>query len=87
MIRQEVTITNTTGLHFRPAGIFCNVASRYKAKITFEYDNVCTNAKSILGVLGACIKKGDTIVLVCDGEDEKEAMEAMLKAIADGLGE
>lgn len=87
MIKQEVTIVNTTGLHLRPAGIFCNVASRYKSKITFEHENFSANAKSILSVLGACIKKGDSIVLTCEGTDEEEAMAAMLNAIEDGLGE
>ena len=87
MIRQEVTITNTTGLHLRPAGIFCKMAGKYQSKITFEYGSFSANAKSILSVLGACIKKGDSIVLVCEGEDEEEAMKAMVKAISDGLGE
>ena len=27
MIRQKVTITNPTGLHLRPAGMFCNFLS------------------------------------------------------------
>ena len=87
MIRQSVTITNPTGLHLRPAGIFCNVASRYQFRVTFEYDDTTANAKSVLSVLGACIKKGDEITLICDGEDEEEAMAAMVKAITDGLGE
>ena len=87
MVKQEVTIINTTGLHLRPAGIFCNVASRYSSKIMFEYDHINANAKSVLSVLGACIKKGDSIVLTCEGPDEEEAMAAMVKAIADGLGE
>lgn len=87
MVRQEVKIINTTGLHLRPAGIFSSVAGRYKCKITFEYEHICANAKSILSVLGACIRKGDSIVLTCEGVDEEEAMAAMLQAIADGLGE
>lgn len=53
MIRQSVTITNPTGLHLRPAGIFCNVASRYQCRVTFEYDDTTANAKSVLSVLGA----------------------------------
>ena len=77
MITKKVKITNPTGLHMRPAGIFCNKA----------YDNTMANAKSVLSVLGACIKSGDEIVLECEGPDEKEAMEAMVKAIEDGLGE
>ena len=67
MLRQTVTITNPTGLHLRPAGIFCNVASRYKCHVTFEYDDVSANAKSVLSVLGACIKMRDEITLVCEG--------------------
>lgn len=52
MIRQKVTITNPTGLHLRPAGMFCNIASRYKCKVEFMYDDdVAANAKSVLSVL------------------------------------
>ena len=50
-------------------------------------DDVAANAKSVLSVLGACVKSGDEIELICDGEDEKEAMDAMVSAIEDGLGE
>ena len=77
MIRQKVTITNPTGLHLRPAGMFCNIASRYKCKVEFMYnDDTAANAKSVLSVLGAC-----------DGEDEEEAMKAMMDAVESGLGE
>ena len=58
-----------------------------KVTITFEYDNISANAKSVLSVLGACIKKGDEIELTCEGEDEEEAMRAMVEAIEGGLGE
>ena len=58
MIRQKVTITNPTGLHLRPAGMFCNIASRYKCKVEFMYDDdVAANAKSVLSVLGACVNR------------------------------
>lgn len=88
MIRHKVTITNPTGLHLRPAGIFCNVASRYKCKVEFIYDdNISANAKSVLSVLGACVKAGDEIELICDGEGEEEAMAAMVEAVESGLGE
>lgn len=87
MIRREVTIANPTGLHLRPAGIFCNTASRFKCKVSFEYGNFSANAKSLLSILGACIKMGDSIVLVCEGEDEEEAMQAMINVIEFGLGE
>ena len=88
MIRHKVTITNPTGLHLRPAGIFCNVASRYKCKVEFVYDdNISANAKSVLSVLGACVKAGDEIDLICEGEGEEEAMAALVEAVESGLGE
>ena len=41
----------------------------------------------MLSVLGACIKKGDEIELICEGEDEEEALREMLRIIEEGLGE
>ncbi|MDY5986035.1 HPr family phosphocarrier protein [Sporofaciens sp. SGI.106] len=87
MVSKKVRIINPTGLHLRPAGIFCNTAVKFDSKITFQYGNTNANAKSVLSVLGACIKKGDEIELICDGADEEEALAAMVKAIEDGLGE
>lgn len=87
MVTQKTTIKNPTGLHLRPAGLFCKTAVQFKSKITFQSRNVTSNAKSMLSVLGACIKRGDEIELICEGEDEQEALEAMVKIIEDGLGE
>ncbi|MBQ4558846.1 MAG: HPr family phosphocarrier protein [Tyzzerella sp.] len=87
MVKQKTTIKNPTGLHLRPAGLFCRTAVQYKSKITFQYKDTTANAKSVLSVLGACIKRGDEIELICEGVDEEEALEAMVKIIEDGLGE
>ena len=56
MICKKVTIKNPTGLHLRPAGILCNEAMKYQSLITFDYDGGTANAKSVLSVLGACVK-------------------------------
>lgn len=90
MVSKKVVLTNPTGLHLRPAGMFCEEAMNYKSKITFSYGaggGGEANAKSILSILGACIRPGDEITLKCDGPDENEALEALVKLILDGLGE
>ena len=87
MVSKKVVINNPTGLHLRPAGIFCNTAVQFDSKVIFQHDTTTSNAKSVLSVLGACIKKGDEIELICEGPDEEEALAAMVKAIEDGLGE
>ena len=87
MVSQKVTIKNPTGLHLRPAGILCKEAMQYKSLITFKFKDATANAKSVLSVLGACVKSGDEIELVCDGEDEADALKALVAAVESGLGE
>ena len=87
MVSEEVKIINPTGLHLRPAGNLCREAMKYKCKVTFEYSGNVANAKSVLSVLGACIKHGDQITLMGDGEDEEIAIKEIVKFIESGLGE
>ena len=87
MICDKITITNPSGLHLRPAGIFCKEAMRFKSQITFGAKGSIANAKSVLSVLGACVNCGDVIELCCDGEDEEEALKTLSEAIESGLGE
>ena len=87
MVSQKVVIKNPTGLHLRPAGNLCKEAMQFKSLITFSFRETTANAKSVLSVLGACVKCGDEITLTCNGEDEEEAMKALVAAIESGLGE
>ncbi len=87
MISKKIIIKNPTGLHLRPAGILCNEAVKYKSRVYFKYGDNEANAKSVLSVLGACIRSGTELEFIFDGEDEKEAMEGVLRVIQNGLGE
>lgn len=87
MVSHKVRIKNPTGLHLRPAGILCKEAMRFRALVTFRFRENTANAKSVLSVLGACIKSGDEIEVFCEGEDEEEALREMVAAVEGGLGE
>lgn len=87
MVKKVVKITNPTGLHLRPAGILCKEAVSYLSSIRFTYGENSANAKSVLSVLGAGIKCGDEITLICEGEDEEEALASIVNLIEMGLGE
>lgn len=87
MVRAVTVIKNPSGLHLRPAGILCKEALLYKSKISFKIRNTTANAKSVLSVLGACVKSGDAIEFVCEGPDEEAALDAMVRAVESGLGE
>ena len=87
MVSKKVTVNNPTGLHLRPAGNLCKEAMKYKSMIKFQFRETTANAKSVLSVLGACVKSGDEITLICEGEDEQEALDALVAAVESGMGE
>ena len=87
MVSRKVVIKNPTGLHLRPAGILFKEAMQFKSLITFTFRDSTANAKSVLSVLGACVKYGDEIEFVCEGEDEQEALDTLVQAVESGLGE
>ena len=85
MKKQTTTVNNQTGLHLRPAGILCRTAMLYKSHIALTFGSTTANAKSVLSVLSAGVKAGDVVEITCEGEDEQEAMEAMVKLFESGL--
>ena len=85
MMKQTATVNNQTGLHLRPAGILCRTAMLYKSHIALTFGSTTANAKSVLSVLSAGVKAGDLVEITCEGEDEQEAMEAMVKLFESGL--
>ncbi len=91
MVSGKTKIKNPTGLHLRPAGLFCKTAMQFSSKITVRKqvrnEEITANAKSVLSVLGACIKSGDEIEVICEGADEAAALAEMIRIIEDGLGE
>ena len=91
LISRKVTIKNPTGLNLRPAGLFCKTAMNYVSHITFKKkgngEDITANAKSVLSVLGASVRGGEEIELICEGVDQEKAMDGMIQIIEEGLGE
>lgn len=85
MISREVTITNTIGLHARPATFFIQKANAYKCSVWVEKEDRKVNAKSLLGVLSLGIAQGMTIKLIADGSDEAEALDGLQALIDAGF--
>lgn len=87
MITREVTITNTIGLHARPATFFIQKANAYKSSVWVEKGDRKVNAKSLLGVLSLGIAQGMSIKLIADGSDENEALDGLENLIQTGFQE
>ena len=87
MISRDITITNASGLHARPATFFIQKANTYKASIWIEKDERKVNAKSLLGVLSLGIAKDMSITLIADGQDEDAAISGLTELIESGFSE
>ena len=88
MVSEKVTIVNPSGLHLLNAVNLSNSVSRYKSSMSFTYENNgmqgTVNLKSILSIVAAGIRQGDTIEICSSGEDEEEALQAAVAAIKSG---
>ena len=87
MIQREVTITNSSGLHARPATFFIQKANTYRSGVWVVKDDRKVSAKSLLGVLSIGIAKGMTITLVADGDDEQNAIDGLVELIETGFND
>ena len=67
MVSQKVRVKNPSGFHLRPAGVLCSTALQFKCRVRFTFREATVNAKSVLSVLGACVKEGDEITFECEG--------------------
>lgn len=85
MVQAEVVLHNPLGLHLRPAGRLCTEALRFKSSVKFRYENSEVNGKSVLGVLSLCLRHNSHFELICDGEDEEEALQHLCIFIEENL--
>lgn len=77
MVRANITIGSTEGIHLIPASKIAALADQYTCKIHIKKDHMDLNAKSIISIVSGMMLKGDVVVCECDGPDEKEALKAM----------
>ena len=91
MYSKKVTILNKTGLHARPASEFISMASKFKSRITIkklgrDHEDPA-NAKSILMLLSLALAQGTEVEITAKGEDEAEAVDALVELVNSKFGE
>ncbi len=78
MVEEKVTLKNEEGLHARTAAKFLQNAVKFKSDIILTKDEKEYDGKSILSILSMAAFKNDEIVISCEGEDEKEALDCLV---------
>ena len=81
----QYTITDPEGIHARPAGLLIKEAAKFKSTITLEKGGKTADAKRIFAVMGLAAKKGETLTVKVEGEDEDAACSAMESFLKENL--
>lgn len=87
MRKETVPIINKLGLHARAAAKVVHAANQYDCEIFIGTDDEEVNAKSILGLLTLAATQGTSVQIRTDGQDEKEALSAMVALFKNRFGE
>jgi phosphocarrier protein len=87
LANKEIEIINKLGLHARAAAKLVALASKFTSEVQLRKNNQEVNAKSIMGVMMLAASQGTKLELVVNGEDEEDALTAIIELINDRFGE
>ncbi|MEM4720974.1 MAG: HPr family phosphocarrier protein [Candidatus Methanomethylicaceae archaeon] len=82
MILKQVKVVNPQGLHARPAIQFVQTANAFRSSITITKGERTGNAKSISQLMSLKVRKDDSILIQANGEDEEEAVNALVSMLS-----
>ena len=80
MAERRVQVTSRLGLHARAAANLVRVASQFQSHLTLERldGSAEADAKSILSILTLAASRGSDLRIIARGEDEQEALDAVV---------
>ena len=87
MVKTTIEIINKLGLHARASAKLTKLAGSYPCEVWISKGDRRMNAKSIMGVMMLAAGVGSTVELETDGEQEQQAMDALVALINDKFGE
>jgi len=77
MKKQDYTVKNRLGLHARPAALFVQTTSKFKASIKVRRGDQEVDGKSIMGLMMLAAEEGSQLTVVADGPDEQDVLSAL----------
>ena len=82
-----IQIVNKLGMHARASAKFVTLAAQFKSDVTLGRNGQNANGKSIMGIMMLAAGKGSQVDLTVNGEDEEQAMQALIGLIDNRFGE
>jgi phosphocarrier protein len=80
--RRQVEVTNSLGLHLRPANKFVALALKFQSDIRVHYNGNEFNGKSILDLTSLAAERGTRLEVEARGPDAPDAVEALADLVS-----
>jgi phosphocarrier protein HPr len=87
LVRRDVRIVNSQGLHARPVMRFVDLANQFQAKILVQRDDQSVDGKSPMEMMLLEATQGTTLTLIAQGDDAESAVEALAALVESGFDE
>ena len=87
VLERQAKIQNKLGLHARAASVFVQKAQGFSSQISVRNSNTSADGKSIMNMMMLQASIGSEITIKIDGDDQEQAMIAILALIDDKFGE
>lgn len=78
-------ITDPVGIHARPASLLVKIAKNYESTLTIEKDGKAACLTKLMSIMQLGIRKGDTVTISANGEDENSAIEELKNFFEENL--
>lgn len=85
MKKFEYTITDEVGIHARPAGLLAKKVKDFSSKVIIEKAGKGAEANKLMAVMSLGVKKGETVTVTVEGDDEDEAFIEIEKFFKENL--
>lgn len=85
--KKDVLFPGSAGFHARPATAFVDVANEFESEVRLNFNGKVANGKSMAAILRLGITGSSTFTISTKGKDEQKALDALCKAVDDGLKE
>lgn len=81
VVRQEVIVGSTRGVHGRVATRLAEIAASHRVALLIHRDDGIVDCSSILDVLALALTKGTVICMTAEGDLAEKAMSAVVQVL------
>ncbi len=85
MLSFKYTITDSIGIHARPAGKLVKLAASFNSSIKVENNGKIADARKLFTLITLGVKQNHEVLVTVEGDDESDAIDAIKQFFTENL--